>query len=107
VIGPWIPMTASPEFSQSVMVSEWSESRARRPVPGPGDGYCIGMKYCPVGVGSSGRRCRREVEDLRALSKTCRCMVVRLTTMAYVVVDSVTSLWRTRSLTRWALGQRT
>ena len=64
------------------------------------------MKYCPVGVGSSGAPMPAGKSNIGLpLSKTSRCMVVRLTTMAYVVVDSVTSLWRTQivdPLGRWA-----
>ena len=100
-------MTASPVFSQSAMVSEWSDvTRTKGPYPGPGDGYCIGMKYCPGGVGSSGAPMPAGKSKICApFSNTCRCIVVRLTTMAYGVLDSVTSLWRTQivdPLGRWA-----
>ena len=50
--GPWMATMASPESSQSVMVSEWAEvTMTKGPQAGPGEAAKKATKKCPVGVG--------------------------------------------------------
>ena len=55
--GPWMPRTASPEPSQSLIVLEWAEvTMMKGPYPslGTGGGSMNATKKWPSGVGSSG-----------------------------------------------------
>ena len=67
-IGPWMPMMASPEFSQSVMESEWSDVHEdERAVTGSGGRVLHRHEVVAGRRGVVGRTdAGREVEDLGA-----------------------------------------